>query len=151
MIPTAAHKSGVRWTIDQASSPPHEWPERYQRSPSTVAKLWTSYCFPYVRLRPVLVSPLTVSAKPRNYGDQVSVLRFVLFRRSECVTDIRERNVWTAAVQLNIQRIWFLRIPMLRQTHRIKLERSIALREPRECQRPSSINQIRLGLFTVAI
>ena len=43
---------------------------------------------------PVLIPPLTITAQPGNYSDQLSVLCLGLFWRLECVTDIRERNVW---------------------------------------------------------
>src|SRR3989442_7189023 len=76
---------------------------------------------PYVRLRSVLISPLTVTAQPGKYRDQVSVLCLVLFLRLECITDISERDVRTPAVQLYIQRISFPRIPVRVQTHGIKL------------------------------
>src|SRR5438105_15676240 len=108
-------------------------------------------CFPDVRLRSVLVPPFAVTAQPRDYSDQIGVLRLVLFWRLECVTDIRERDVWPPAVQLYVQWISFVRIPMARQTHDIKLKRSVTLREPRERQRTPARDEIGLSPFTIAI
>src|SRR6267143_1247586 len=107
--------------------------------------------FPYIRLRSVLISPLTVTAQPGHYSDQVSVLSFVLFWQFECVTDVRERDVCTPAVQMYVERIIFPRIPMRGQTHGIKLKRTVTWRESREGQRTSAIHKIQLGSFTISI
>ena len=102
MIPTAAHRSDVRWAIDHASSPPHKWPERYQRSGSAVAKLLHPRSLPK-RQVPIRSHFSIHRTQPRKYGDQTRVPCLVLFWGLECITDVSERNIWTSAVQLHIK------------------------------------------------
>src|SRR5215472_3057366 len=88
--------------------------------------------FPYVRLRSVLISPLTVTAQPGHYSDQISVLCLTLFLRLKGIADICKWDVWASSMQMYVERISSSRIPMLGETHGIELKGSVTLREPRE-------------------